>query len=92
VPDLVIASLDLLIDGAAGIWHLTNNDAVTWAELALRVADCANVSARSLVGCPSTSLAYIARRPRYSALTSSRSMLMPSLESSMARYVTSTAA
>jgi dTDP-4-dehydrorhamnose reductase len=92
VPDLVNASLDLLIDGAAGIWHLTNNDAVTWAELALRVADCANVSARSLVGCPSTTLDFIARRPRYSALTSSRSMLMPSLESSLARYVTSTAA
>ena len=91
VPDLVNTVLDLLVDEAAGIWHLTNNDAVTWSELAMRVADGANVSARSLVNCRSTALDFIARRPRYSALTSSRSMLMPSLASSLARYMALTA-
>ena len=91
VPDLVNTVLDLLVDGASGIWHLTNNDAVTWSELATRVADGANVSARSLVNCRSTALDFIARRPRYSALTSSRSMLMPSLSSSLARYMALTA-
>ena len=30
VPDLVHAALDLLIDNACGIWHLSNGDAVTW--------------------------------------------------------------
>jgi dTDP-4-dehydrorhamnose reductase len=34
VPDLVNVSLDLLIDRERGIWHLTNGEAVTWAELA----------------------------------------------------------
>lgn len=91
LPDLVNASLDLLIDGAAGIWHLTNNDAITWADLAMRVADCAKVSARSLIGCRSNALDFVARRPRYSALASNRSMVMPSLESSLARYISSTA-
>jgi dTDP-4-dehydrorhamnose reductase len=88
LPDLVNASLDLLVDGAAGIWHLTNGDPVTWSELAIRAADCANLSKRSLVNCRSDELDFVARRPRYSALASNRSMLMPSLASSLARYMT----
>jgi len=43
VPDLVHASLDLLLDGEKGIWHLTNQGAVSWHELALEVADMARV-------------------------------------------------
>jgi dTDP-4-dehydrorhamnose reductase len=38
VPDLVHACLDLLIDGEAGIWHLTNGAAMSWADLARRAA------------------------------------------------------
>lgn len=45
VPDLVHASLDLLLDGEKGIWHLTNQGAVSWHELALEVADMARVGA-----------------------------------------------
>jgi dTDP-4-dehydrorhamnose reductase len=43
IPDLVHASLDLLLDGEKGIWHLTNQGAVSWHELALEVADMARV-------------------------------------------------
>ncbi len=39
VPDLVQASLDLLLDEETGIWHLTNQGAVSWHELACSVAD-----------------------------------------------------
>jgi dTDP-4-dehydrorhamnose reductase len=45
VPDLVHASLDLLLDGEKGIWHLTNQGAVSWHDLALEVADMARVGA-----------------------------------------------
>ncbi|MFL6698887.1 MAG: family 1 glycosylhydrolase, partial [Vitreoscilla sp.] len=38
LPDLVQASLDLLIDGETGVWHLTNGEALTWAEFARRAA------------------------------------------------------
>ena len=30
VPDLVNRALDLLIDGAAGVWHLANAGALSW--------------------------------------------------------------
>src|SRR5690606_27804021 len=32
VPHLVNASLDLLIDEEAGIWHLSNSDALSWYD------------------------------------------------------------
>jgi dTDP-4-dehydrorhamnose reductase len=38
VVDLVHASLDLLLDGAAGIWHLANRGDVSWADFARLVA------------------------------------------------------
>ncbi|MEO6225212.1 MAG: family 1 glycosylhydrolase [Sphingomicrobium sp.] len=46
VPDLVHATLDLLIDGETGIWHLTNQGAVSWHELAKEAAVAAKLDRR----------------------------------------------
>ncbi|QAY76666.1 SDR family oxidoreductase [Sphingosinicella sp. BN140058] len=43
VPDLCHAVLDLLIDGASGIWHVANEGQVSWYEFARRVADRAGL-------------------------------------------------
>jgi dTDP-4-dehydrorhamnose reductase len=48
VPDLVHATLDLLMDGEKGIWHLTNQGAISWHELAREAATAAKLD-RSLV-------------------------------------------
>ena len=45
VPDLVHATLDLLLDEEKGIWHLTNQGAISWHELACQVADHAKLDA-----------------------------------------------
>lgn len=87
VPDLCRNVLDLLIDGERGVWHLTNGEALSWFEFALRLADRAGMD-RSLVqarrgGEPG----WRAPRLRYSALTSLRGMVMPSLESAIASFV-----
>jgi dTDP-4-dehydrorhamnose reductase len=87
VPDLVDASLDLLIDGESGIWHLANQGEVTWAELARLAATMAGADSSRIRGCPQDDLGLVARRPRYSALKSRRARLMPSLEHALARYV-----
>ncbi len=39
VPDLCHATLDLLIDGETGIWHLANQGSLSWHEFAYRVAE-----------------------------------------------------
>ena len=92
VPDLVHASLDLLIDGERGIWNLANEGIVTWLELAQRAAAHANVSTDSLEGCAAATVGYVATRPRNSALTSERGWIMPTLDDALRRYVIDRAA
>ncbi len=38
VPDLCHTTLDLLVDGEKGIWHLANRGRMSWYDLAVRVA------------------------------------------------------
>ena len=87
VPDLVHACLDLLIDNERGIWHLTNSEPITWADFALRVAQQAQLDTRNLQVCPSEYFQYAAKRPRYSALTSQRGILLPPLKHALGRYI-----
>ncbi|MGZ9079981.1 MAG: dTDP-4-dehydrorhamnose reductase [Burkholderiales bacterium] len=86
VPDLVNVTLDLLIDRSTGIWHVSNGEALTWAGFALRASQAAGVSPESLVACSSAELALQAKRPAYSALSSGRCTLMPTLADALARY------
>jgi dTDP-4-dehydrorhamnose reductase len=39
VPDLCHATLDLLIDGETGLWHLANQGRLSWHEFATQVAE-----------------------------------------------------
>jgi len=87
VPDLVQTCLNLLIDRERGIWHLSNGEAVSWADLARRVCALAGVDSRGLEAQSSTSLAYAAAQPRFSALASERGQLMPTLEDALQRYL-----
>ncbi|MCA1995361.1 MAG: SDR family oxidoreductase, partial [Coleofasciculus sp. S288] len=86
VPDLVNASLDLLIDGECGLWHLANNSAIAWAELARMAASIAGVDASRIEARPTRELGLAAVRPTYSVLGSERGMLLPSLDNAMSRY------
>ncbi len=94
VPDLVKATLDLLIEGECGIWHLANQGAVTWAELAQRAAELAGLAgllprtlARERIEArPFAELGLTAARPAYSALGTERGRLLPTLEDALARY------
>lgn len=87
VPDLVHASLDLLLDGAHGIWHLANAGETSWYGLAQRAARAAGVDATNLNRIATADALFCARRPAYSVLVSERAWLMPSLEDAMARFV-----
>ena len=87
VPDLVHATLDLLVDGESGIWHLANRGAVTWSSLAAMAAEAAKLDARLVRAVPAASLGHVAVRPRFSALGSERGLLMPTLEEGIVSYV-----
>jgi dTDP-4-dehydrorhamnose reductase len=87
VPSLVHATLDLLVDGESGIWHLANRGAVTWASLASMAAEAARLDTRLVRPVPSASLGHIAPRPRFSALDSERGRVMPTLEDGIVSYI-----
>ncbi len=86
VPDLVHASLDVLIDGEHGIWHLTNRGAVTWAGLARAAARRAGLDEALVEPQPASAFGWPAARPRRCAFDSERGQLLPPLEDALGRY------
>jgi dTDP-4-dehydrorhamnose reductase len=92
VPDLVNASLDLLIDGASGIWHLANEGATSWVDFGRRAADLRGYNSALVLPVAASSFGWTAPRPVYSALGSERGVgLMPRLEAALERYVAAVA-
>jgi dTDP-4-dehydrorhamnose reductase len=87
VPDLVNTSLDLLIDEAAGSWHLTNEGTYSWAELGRLALRMAGLDESCILGQSAATFGWAARRPRYSALVSEHGAMLPSVESALCRLV-----
>ena len=77
VPDLVHNALDLLIDDERGVWHLVNGGAMSWHELAMRLARDAGFDGTGIEreGAGANAV-----------LGSERGMLMPPLESALDRF------
>jgi dTDP-4-dehydrorhamnose reductase len=87
VPDLVSASLDLLIDDEHGVWHLTNGGAVSWADFGRLAATRYGLEPGLIDARPLSELGLRGPRPRYSALATQRGLVMPPLESAIDRFV-----
>jgi dTDP-4-dehydrorhamnose reductase len=80
VPDLAHAALDLLIDGATGVWHLANQGEISWHALASNAAQEAGVNTASLIKSSSG-------KKGITALTSERGLILPSLDNAIQRFV-----
>lgn len=90
VPDLVHASLDLVIDKERGIIHLANSSKVSWTEFAkilLKSSKAENkVDGALILGKSHRDLNFSARRPFNSALSSGKLKILPDLENAIDRY------
>jgi dTDP-4-dehydrorhamnose reductase len=82
VPDLVHATLDLLIDGETGIWHLTNQGAISLHELAKEAAAAAKLD-RSLIRRIRTDTE---AEPADTSLSSSRGILLRPLDRALSAF------
>jgi dTDP-4-dehydrorhamnose reductase len=87
VPELVDETLDLLIDGESGIWHLAGADAVTWHELARLAAEAAEIDSAALERVSSTEVGWTALRPPWSVLGSARGGALAPLAETLPRYL-----
>jgi dTDP-4-dehydrorhamnose reductase len=90
LPHLVTAALDLLIDGECGIWHLANQGAITHADFVRAVIRGASLPAERVQGVRAAEIGWLAPRPHYSVLGSSRGLLMPPLDQAIAHYLDAT--
>lgn len=86
VPHLVDATLDLAIDGATGIWHLTNGEALDWAEFGKRIARACRLDDNLILPVGAAELGFRALRPAYAPLASARGTLLPSLDEAIERF------
>jgi dTDP-4-dehydrorhamnose reductase len=80
VPDLVHAALDLLLDEQKGIWHLTNQGAISWHELAREAAVLAKAD-RGLIRSLDDD------EPCDTSLSSNRGLLLRPLDQALSSYV-----
>jgi dTDP-4-dehydrorhamnose reductase len=90
VPDLTHATLDLLLDGESGLWHLANRGQTTWYDFAADAAALAGVPMGTLHRTSSSRLGWRAARPAFSVLHSARGSVMPTLSTALERYVRDT--
>ncbi len=79
VPDLVHGTLDLLLDGEHGLWHLANPGEISWFDLAREAARHGRLDAGRIMASPSTP-------PRSTALTTGRGLVLPSLDRALFAY------
>jgi dTDP-4-dehydrorhamnose reductase len=80
VPDLCHATLDLLVDGEKGVWHLANRGRLSWYEFAYKVAEGAGYD---------PALVQPARggEPAVTALASTRGPLLRSFDDALEDYL-----
>jgi dTDP-4-dehydrorhamnose reductase len=86
IPDLVNTALDILIDEEEGIWHLSNDGSLTWAELATEVAERKKLPKDNLLSRPLDEMNWRAARPRFSALISEKGAKLATLDNALERY------
>ena len=86
VPDLVRTTLDLIIDDETGLWHLTNEGALSWAAFAQAIGTALALDIRLIEPVRIAEMAWPAQRPLHAPLTSERGLLMPELSCAIARF------
>ena len=86
VPDLANAVISLLVDGGRGVWHVANDGAISWFDLAGLAAELDGAPTKHLHRRTTGELALRAARPAFSALASHRGLVLGDLRDALERY------
>ena len=86
VPDLANTAMDLFIDEEQGIWHLSNDGMLSWADFACAVADRAGYKKNNLLFKNLDEMGWKAQRPLYSVLKSDKGIKLPVLDNALERF------
>lgn len=87
ITDLVNTTLDLLVDNEKGIWHLSNNEEISFFEFIRKAFEMAGVSDKNLIGIPYEKLNHSAEKPHYSVLSNSKGVSLAPLSKALENYL-----
>jgi len=88
LPDLCHTAMDLFIDEEEGIWHLSTDGILTWADFGGIIAERAGCKKHRLVFKPGSEMGWKAQRPLYSVLQSDKGIKLPPLDNALTRFFT----
>ncbi len=86
LPDLCNLTLDLLLDKEKGIWHIANNEGLTWTQLAYKIANRLRLNKELIIPQSLLEMQLIAKRPLYSVLESEKGIKLPAIDDALERY------
>lgn len=86
VPDLCHTAMDIFIDEENGIWHISNDGTITWADFGGIIAERTGCKKHKLISRPLIEMGWKAKRPLYSVLQSDKGVKLPQLENALDRY------
>ncbi|WBQ19396.1 MULTISPECIES: SDR family oxidoreductase [Sphingobium] len=89
VPSLCDAVLDLAIDGARGVRHVTHGEGLSWADFARRIARATGLDPALIDDVTGAAAGWRAKRPTNVALHSNGGKLLPSLDEAIDMFARS---
>jgi dTDP-4-dehydrorhamnose reductase len=86
LPDLTSVCLDLVADRVAGVMHVANTGALSWADWGRYAASLVGVDHSMVVGSPLSGFYVAPEQSKNRALASERAELMPPLDDALHRF------
>ena len=86
IPDLCHTAMDIFIDEEKGIWHLSNDGIITWADFGGIIAERSGCTKHKLISKPLIEMGWKAKRPLYSVLQSDKGIKLPQLDNALDRF------
>jgi len=86
LPDLVNNALDLFIDQSSGIWHLSNQGNLSWADFATEILNRSGKERKFIQKKKAEHMPWNAVRPLNSALRSEKGIKLPHLDNALDRF------
>ena len=86
VPHLANHVLDLTIDRAEGLWHVTNGSTLSWFDFAQELSAACGLDKRHLATASPEELGWVAPRPRHSGLGSNHGQTLAPLTQAIATF------
>lgn len=86
VPHLADIVLDLIIDRAHGLYHISNGETLNWLQFAHDISAACDINPRHIGSASAEEMGWIAPRPAQSGLRSIHGQIVPTLNQALGTF------